>query len=673
MDNSFRSKPLSPLSLRPTLSPMRTIFSLIALLFVSVSIAVGTEKTGSRLFAHYMPWYSSKPVSGEWGYHWTMGHYDPDTIRWDGRREAASHDYPLIGLYDTRDPDALECQVLQMKLAGIEGVIIDWYGIRDFFDYASLHESTQKLIPLLKKAGMKFAICYEDQSIKHMVNGGSLDESEALNHGREVMRWMEETWFQDESYAKIEGRPVLLVFGPQYFDPEQWAELRSACTSDPWFHTLPHLAKKHGADGPFGWPPVSGGKSVSEAAWKEDLTNLYAREDAVIGLAFPGFHDIYSQAGLRPSYGFIGDRDGATFRDSLEMALESDSKLIQIATWNDYGEGTVIEPTDKLGYRYLEMVQKEAGPKGASLEDLRLPALLYRLRKQRNGAPELDEAAEALFAMDPVKAAEILRELDTKTETTPAFFIDEPVGENSKYRLLRDISYRDGEPRCKLDLYYPSGGKPFSTVVWFHGGGISKGNKSIPVPLRNKGVAVVSANYRLSPNVAAPVYIEDAAAAVAWTVRNIGRYGGGDPTRVFVSGHSAGGYLASMVGLDPQWLGAHDLKPEALAGLIPFSGHTITHFTVRKEQGIGGRQPTIDSFAPLYHVNKNAPPMLLITGDRELELLGRYEENAYFRRMMQEVGHPDTTLRELEGFDHSGMPEPAFPLLLDFMKAKNDD
>ncbi len=96
---------------------MRTIFSLIALLFVSVSIAVGTEKMESRLFAHYMPWYSSKPVSGEWGYHWTMGHYDPDTIRWDGRREAASHDYPLIGLYDTRDPDALECQVLQMKLA----------------------------------------------------------------------------------------------------------------------------------------------------------------------------------------------------------------------------------------------------------------------------------------------------------------------------------------------------------------------------------------------------------------------------------------------------------------------------------------------------------------------------------------------------------------------------
>ena len=85
--------------------------------------------------------------------------------------------------------------------------------------------------------------------------------------------------------------------------------------------------------------------------------------------------------------------------------------------------------------------------------------------------------------------------------------------------------------------------------------------------------------------------------------------------------------------------------------------------------GIGGKQPVIDSFAPLFHVRKDAPPLLLITGDRELELLGRYEENAYFWRMMQEVGHPDTTLRELEGFDHGKMPEPAFPLLLQFMKS----
>ena len=60
--------------------------------------------------------------------------------------------------------------------------------------------------------------------------------------------------------------------------------------------------------------------------------------------------------------------------------------------------------------------------------------------------------------------------------------------------------------------------------------------------------------------------------------------------------------------------------------------------------------------------------MLLITGDRELELFGRYEENAYMQRMMKLAGHQQTTLYELQGFDHGGMAEPAFPLLLKEIK-----
>ena len=75
-----------------------------------------------------------------------------------------------------------------------------------------------------------------------------------------------------------------------------------------------------------------------------------------------------------------------------------------------------------------------------------------------------------------------------------------------------------------------------------------------------------------------------------------------------------------------------------------------------------------DSNGPLYFVRADAPPMLLITGDRELELFGRYEENAYMQRMMKLAGHQQTTLYELQGFDHGGMAEPAFPLLLKEIK-----
>ena len=78
----------------------------------------------------------------------------------------------------------------------------------------------------------------------------------------------------------------------------------------------------------------------------------------------------------------------------------------------------------------------------------------------------------------------------------------------------------------------------------------------------------------------------------------------------------------------------------------------------------------IDDLAPLYHVRKDAPPLWLITGGRDIELLGRYEENAYLWRMMKEVGHPQTELYELGGFDHGQMAEPAQLLLLRFVKKR---
>ena len=216
--------------------------------------------------------------------------------------------------------------------------------------------------------------------------------------------------------------------------------------------------------------------------------------------------------------------------------------------------------------------------------------------------------------------------------------------------------------RCVLDVYYPEEIAGFPTVVWFHGGGLTGGNKFVPTELKEKGMGVVAVNYRLYPKIKAPVYIEDAAAAVAWVFKHIEDFGG-DPNLIFVSGHSAGGYLTSMVGLDQKWLKAHEVEANDIAGLIPFSGHTITHFTVRAERGIEGTQPIVDDLAPLYHVRKDAPPLLLITGDREMEMMGRYEENAYMMRMMKVVGHPDTRLYEMDGYGHN-MLTPAYPLLI---------
>lgn len=243
------------------------------------------------------------------------------------------------------------------------------------------------------------------------------------------------------------------------------------------------------------------------------------------------------------------------------------------------------------------------------------------------------------------------------------------------YALERDIAYTPGEDlpadirqRCRLDIYHPTDKPGFTTVVWFHGGGLTSGERFVPDELKRQGVAVVAVNYRLAPAAKSPAFLEDAAAAVAWTFRNVARYGG-SPDRIVVSGHSAGGYLAAMVGLDKRWLAEHDIDANQLAGIVPYSGHAITHFTIRKERGIPGTQPLIDDLAPLFHVRKDAAPIVLITGDRDMEMLGRYEETAYLWRMLKEAGHTDVEIFELEGYDHGQMAGPAHPILLRFIRS----
>lgn len=234
--------------------------------------------------------------------------------------------------------------------------------------------------------------------------------------------------------------------------------------------------------------------------------------------------------------------------------------------------------------------------------------------------------------------------------------------------VVSDLQYKSGKDayvkeRCKLDVYYDKSQTDCPVVVWFHGGGLTSGHKELPEKLKNQGFVVVGVNYRLLPKVKIDECLDDCAAAVAWVFRNIYKYGG-DAKKIFVSGHSAGGYITTMLGLDKEWLARYDVDANQLAGLIPFSGQMISHFAYRKMNGIGNLQPTVDKFAPLYYVRKDAAPLVLITGDRNIELFGRYEENAYMWRMMNLVGRPDTQLYELGGYGHGAMAQPAFHILI---------
>src|SRR6185369_13833669 len=164
---------------------LRNILSasfLVVSCFVLPQVSLAASKP---LMVYYMPWYVAKPYSSAWGWHWTMNHFDPDIINASGERQIASWYYPLVGPYDSADPAVLEYHVLLMKLGGIDGVIVDWYGPDAYLDYAINNERTAALFQFARKAGLKFSLCYEDQTIQQEINGGFLPASNAVAHAQQ--------------------------------------------------------------------------------------------------------------------------------------------------------------------------------------------------------------------------------------------------------------------------------------------------------------------------------------------------------------------------------------------------------------------------------------------------------------------------------------------------------
>ena len=373
--------------------------------------------------AHYMPWYTTPAVSGQWGGHWTgwQSQHHPDQTATNGLPDIWSHYHPLIGLYDSSDPDVLECQLLQMKLAGIDGVIADWYGIGEIYDYPAVHKATRALFEACGRYGVKFAACYEDRTVQVLVERKKLQPDQVTNHLAETMQWMQTEWFTKPQYLQFHGRPLLLNFGPIYLTERTvWDAAFKTIPDRPSFYALHHLWKKAGGDGGFTWihhDPWEG--TPTEARIRERIREVFTyfstNRDEVIVSAYPGFNDVYEPHGQSLEY-----RDGKTLEETLEVGMEGPWPLIQLVTWNDYGEGTMLEPTHEFGYTFLEIIQqarrKEVGPAFKfTADDLRLPARLYALRKKGTSSPAgLNPIAESLDRGDCQKAREQLDAMERR-------------------------------------------------------------------------------------------------------------------------------------------------------------------------------------------------------------------------------------------------------------------
>ena len=327
---------------------------------------------------------------------------DPETVDASGRRAIASHDYPLIGPYDSGDPDVVEYHTLLMKVAGIDAKARSptWYGNDDFDDYALIGRNTVALFDALEKRGLTYAVCYEDRAIKAMAEKRAMTPAEAVERGRAHLRFCEANWFGRPGYVSWEGKPLLMVFGPDYLAANQWEEVFAGLKSRPAFFTLHE--RKAPAIGSFAWPPMWMSKGgVLDPKDLDDYFDQFARRPgAKIAAAFPASTTTTREANLHPSYGRLDPRDGETFRRTLDRALASGVPLVQVATWNDFGEGTSIEPASGYVYRYLEMIQearrKADAPFRYRPDDLRLPLRIHALRKRGADRKAVDAAAKLL-------------------------------------------------------------------------------------------------------------------------------------------------------------------------------------------------------------------------------------------------------------------------------------
>ena len=409
---------------------------LLLLLGFLASFAVSVQSASAKwLLVYYRPWYVAKPFSATWGWHWTMDHFDPEQVDASGQRQIASWYRPLIGPYDSADPAVLEYHVLLMKLAGIDGVVVNWYGPDDYLDYAINNQRALALCGLARKAGLKFALCYEDQSIQRQVAGGNVAAADALARARQTMSYAQSQFFGDPAYLRLTNRPVLLNFGPQFFKEDtQWENIFVGLepTNQPAFFTEDfRLASGVGA---FGWPPMwlslAGGTRgvLSLAALQDYLDRFEDRAKgwpAYISSAFPRFHDIYQSAGVRDSWGYLGDSKGSIFRQTLSRALTNSSAIAMVVTWNDFAEGTMVEPTVEYGFRDLGILQEQrrlhldrAFPykKG----DLELALRLYKLRRQLASSPQRTAELDEVFANIAAGRLELARRQLEKLEASTA-------------------------------------------------------------------------------------------------------------------------------------------------------------------------------------------------------------------------------------------------------------
>ena len=373
---------------------------------------VNVTKTNSkRVYMHMMPWFDGPGTlgAGNWGYHWKMQKMNPNIIDGNGKRQIASHYYPLTGPYDSSDPDIIDYQLLLMKLSGVDGVLIDWYGTAgNVGDIGSNLRNSNAIVNGTAPSGLQFGLVVEDR-----FTGGD------VNIQRNSMLYARDNYFSRSNYIRSNNDPLVGIFGPELIsNGGAWNTILSGINLE--FLPLEYQGGEVGGnmDGEYAWPYQTPGTADHYTQIENFYRNRAPGLKTAMGVAYPGFNDFYAQGEVNGhSYFNIPYNGTGTLSQMFNLINQynNDVDIVQLATWNDYGEGTMFEPTQEFGYTFLVRLQQYTGVPYTEA-DLKQVIRFYNLRKQYSNdaaiKSKLDQVYKYFAALQISNAVALMCTID---------------------------------------------------------------------------------------------------------------------------------------------------------------------------------------------------------------------------------------------------------------------
>jgi len=326
---------------------------------------VDLEKLPRYVMAFYHGWYGSPyGPSRKWVHwdHWIMdtstgrivAYHNPEIFICEGRRDIGATDYPILGPYDVRSEDVLERHFSWAKQYGIDVFIFDWFGPpNDYID-----ENFKLMLNFSEKHnGILLSILYDGYEYR----GASKDEV------FEELRYIITSYSGSEKFLKINGYPVVFIYACEYFPVESWIEIIGRLRMEGLKFILlgdfsPEKTQYSKVfNGIYTYSPNgilhSGGENLLESYYSR-MKDVATQENLIFCTTVsPGYDDTKIRIP-----GFKVEReDGLTYNTTWRLALKYDSRWILICSWNEWHEGSEIEPSLEYGYYYLELTKLYSG------------------------------------------------------------------------------------------------------------------------------------------------------------------------------------------------------------------------------------------------------------------------------------------------------------------------